>query len=143
VDDIANWNATSDRLEAADPVASWCDRFEIPFADDEGGSLYVCGHSLGPLPVRARELLEEETDALGKLGVEAHFREAAPWFTYAEQLAEPTARLVGARPAEVVSMNSLTVNLHQTFASFYRPTRERYKILIEARAFPSDRYAVM
>jgi len=143
MDDTTNWNATSARLEAADPVASRRDRFEIPFDADEGESLYVCGHSLGPLPRRARELLEEETDAWSRLGIEAHFRESAPWFTYAEQLAQPTARLIGARPAEVVTMNGLTVNLHQTFASFYRPTRERYKILIEAGAFPSDRYAVM
>lgn len=137
------WEEESLRHEAADPVASRRDRFEIPFDDDPRETLYVCGHSLGAMPRRAREQLVIEAAAWGRLGVEAHFRDEAPWFTYAEQLAESTARVIGAMPDEVVSMNSLTVNLHQLFATFFRPTAERYRILIEDGAFPSDRYAVM
>jgi kynureninase len=135
--------ATSLALDVADPLTSLRDRFEMPLGPEGDPAVYVCGHSLGPIARRAREILEEEIDAWSRLGVEGHFREEAPWFTYADLFAEPTARLVGGRPAEVVTMNSLTVNLHLLFASFYRPTRERYRVLIEDGAFPSDRYAVM
>ncbi|MFV2063388.1 MAG: kynureninase [Chloroflexota bacterium] len=131
------------RADATDPVPSMRDRFELPQARDGSSAIYVCGHSLGPLPRGARELIEEETDAWARLGVGGHFRAEAPWFTYSDLLAEPTARVVGARPPEVVTMNSLTVNLHQLFATFYRPTRARYKVLIEQGSFPSDRYAVV
>lgn len=143
MEDVSTWLKVSDQLEASDPVPSRRDQFEIPFDSKVRGSLYICGHSLGPLPRRARELVDHELDDWGRLGVEGHFRADAPWYTYTEQLAEPTARLIGALPLEVVTMNTLTINLHQTFASFYRPTRERYKILIEDGAFPSDRYAVL
>ncbi len=85
--------------------------------------------------------MEAELDAWSQLGIEGHFRDEAPWFTYSDLFSESTARLVGARPSEIVTMNGLTINLHVLFASFYRPTRERYRILIEAGAFPSDRYA--
>lgn len=137
------WEAESIRFDATDPVPSLRERFELPVGPDGDPAIYVCGHSLGPLSRDARTALEAETDAWARLGVEGHFRDKAPWFTYAESLSEPTARLVGASPLEVVTMNTLTVNLHQLFASFYRPTRDRYKILIEDGAFPSDRYAVM
>lgn len=119
------------------------DRFELPLAADGRAGIYVCGHSLGPLLRSARELVSEEVDAWSRLGVEGWFRAEDPWFTYPESLAEPTARLVGASPDEVVSMNSLTVNLHVLLTSFYRPAAGRDRILIEAGAFPSDRYAVV
>jgi kynureninase len=138
-----DWEEASLIADAADPVASMRHHFELPTTADGKPALYVCGHSLGPLTIDARETLGREIDAWGRLGVEGHFKEVAPWFHYAEAMAEPTARLVGARPAEIVTMNSLTMNLHQLFASFYRPTRERFKIIIEDGAFPSDRYAVV
>ena len=109
---------------------------------DDAAAIYFCGHSLGPLPRAARTTVDEELDAWGRLGIGGHFREQAPWFTYAEQLAEATARVVGALPVEVVTMNALTVNLHLLLASFYRPTNERFRVLMEAGAFPSDRYAM-
>jgi kynureninase len=83
-----------------------------------------------------------ELDRWARLGVEGHFREENPWFSYHEHLQGPMARVVGAEPAEVAVMGSLTTNLHLLMVSFYRPTRERFKILIEPSAFPSDRYAV-
>jgi kynureninase len=135
--------ADSAQADANDDVPSMRERFELPIAQDGSPAIYVCGHSLGPLTRDARTLVEQEVDAWARLGIEGHFRSVDPWFTYSDTFAEPTARVVGARPTEIVTMNGLTVNLHMLFASFFRPTRERYKILIEEDAFPSDRYAVI
>ncbi|MFO0843453.1 MAG: kynureninase [Gemmataceae bacterium] len=130
-------------LDAADPLAEFRDRFHIP-PDAAGKSLaYLCGHSLGLQPKAARDLVIEELDAWARLGVEGHFKGDAPWYTYHELLREPGARLVGARPDEVVFMKGLTVNLHLLMATFYRPTRERDAILIDEPTFPSDRYAIL
>ena len=133
----------SSQADANDDVPSMRERFELPLGHDGSPAIYVCGHSLGPLTRDARTLVEQEVDAWARLGIEGHFRSVDPWFTYSDTFAEPTARVVGARPTEIVTMNGLTVNLHMLFASFFRPTRERYKILIEEGAFPSDRYAVI
>lgn len=130
------------RMSASDPLASFRDRFYIPKTQDGGDAVYLCGHSLGLQPKTARAYIEQEMQDWERLGVEGHFQARNPWMPYHELLTASTARLVGARPAEVVVMNSLTVNLHLLMASFYRPTRARHKILIEANAFPSDRYAV-
>jgi kynureninase len=94
------------------------------------------------MPKSARGIVEEELDNWAKLGVDAHHATDTPWYTYHEALREPTARLVGAKPLEVVCMNSLTVNLHLMMATFYRPTRSHFKILMEEPAFPSDTYAI-
>jgi kynureninase len=94
------------------------------------------------MPKGARQLVEQELDDWAKLGVDAHLEAATPWYTYHESLREPTARLVGAKPIEVICMNSLTVNLHLMMATFYRPTKSRFKILMEEPAFPSDTYAI-
>jgi kynureninase len=104
--------------------------------------VYLCGHSLGLQPKIVRDYIDEELQDWAALGVEGHFQARRPWLSYHETLTAQTARLVGAKPVEVVVMNSLTVNLHLMLVSFYRPTPERFKILIEADAFPSDRYAV-
>jgi kynureninase len=106
------------------------------------GTVYLAGNSLGLQPKKTRQYIEAELDDWARLGVEGHFRAHNPWFSYHELLTAQTARLVGARPSEVVVMNTLTVNLHLMMVSFYRPTPQRNKILIEADAFPSDRYAV-
>lgn len=135
--------AAARRLDATDPVPSLRDRFEIPRDPDGDEVTYLVGHSLGLLARSARELVIEELDRWSALGVEGHFRGETPWFTYSDLFSAPMARLVGAHEDEVVAMNTLTVNLHVLFGSFYRPTRERYKVLIEAGAFPSDRWAVM
>lgn len=130
------------RLDAADALASWRDEFFIP-SDERGRPLrYFCGNSLGLQPVRARSLVIDELDKWATLAVNAHFADDAPWYSYHELFRETGARLVGARPGEVVMMNSLTVNLHLMMVTFYRPTRERPKILMEAPAFPSDTYAI-
>src|SRR6185369_16016390 len=77
-----------------------------------------------------------------ELGVEAHFRAKTPWMPYHRFVADQTARLVGAKASEVVVMNSLTVNLHLMLVSFFRPTRQRHKLVMERGAFPSDQYAI-
>jgi kynureninase len=48
------------------------------------------------------------------------------------------ASVVGASQSEVAVMGTLTANLHLLMASFYRPTKEKYKIILEGKAFPSD-----
>ena len=102
----------------------------------------MCGHSLGLQPKLARSYLEQELQDWAQLGVEGHFHAKHPWVPYHRLLTDQTAALVGALPLEVVVMNSLTVNLHLMMASFYRPTKQRHKVLVERGAFPSDQYAV-
>jgi kynureninase len=130
------------RRDAADPGHR--DLFDLPPA--EGGRYaevaYLAGNSLGLQPKATRAELLEELDGWATLGVEGHLEGARPWLPYHEFLTGPAARLVGARPAETVVMNSLTVNLHLLMVSFYRPTGGRDRIVIEDSAFPSDSYAV-
>lgn len=129
-------------LDGADPLASFRNDFHFP-KDKQGKPLiYFCGNSLGLQPKRTREFIENELEDWATFGVEGHFGARKPWLPYHELLTEPMARVVGAKPIEVVVMNQLTVNLHLMMASFYRPTKERCKILVEAGAFPSDQYAV-
>jgi len=101
-----------------------------------------CHESSRLQPNAVREAVLLELDDWARLGVEGHFDGTNPWYSYHERFAEPLAHVVGAKAHEVVVMNSLTTNLHLLMVSFYRPTDWRFKILIEANAFPSDRYAV-
>ncbi|MCP3976912.1 MAG: kynureninase [bacterium] len=129
-------------LDAADDLAPFRDRFVFPEPSHRPEVTYLVGNSLGLAPLAAREILIEEADKWATLGVRGHFETDRPWTPYHELLAGPMARLVGALPEEVVVMNGLTVNLHLLMVSFYRPTAERFKILIEDHAFPSDHFAV-
>jgi kynureninase len=127
--------------DAADPLRGLRDEFHIPLhAGAE--QAYFCGNSLGLQPKGARAMVEEVLDKWANEAVEGHFREPAPWMPYHELVRMGLADVVGALPAEVVAMNSLTNNLHLMMVSFYRPTRERPAILMEAGAFPSDRHAL-
>ncbi len=136
-------------LDQEDPLRSYRERFHIPTARSILGSqapdepcVYLTGNSLGLQPKSVRAAIEQELLDWERLGVEGHVHGVNPWLPYHEALRGPLARLVGAQPHEVVAMNSLTVNLHLLMVSFYRPTKERYKIVIEDTAFPSDSYAV-
>jgi kynureninase len=129
-------------MDAADPLARFRERFFLPKTKDGSDCIYLCGHSLGLQPKSAKEYLDQELKDWADLGVEGHFHAKNPWMPYHRLLRDQTAAIVGADPAEVVVMNSLTVNLHLMMASFYRPAPERFKILIERGAFPSDQYAV-
>lgn len=128
-------------LDAADPLAPYRERFHIPRRPGGQPVIYFCGNSLGLQPKAARECVDEELRAWAELAVEGHFHGRHPWYPYHENFRASGARLVGALPDEVVYMNGLTVNLHLMMVTFYRPTRERYRILIEESAFPSDIYA--
>lgn len=127
-------------LDAADELAHYRSRFALP-KDGRRTLTYLCGHSLGLMPRSAARAVAAELESWAAHGVEGHFG-AAGWLDYHERFSAPLAALVGARRGEVVAMNTLTVNLHLMLVSFYRPTKRRYKILIERDAFPSDRYAV-
>jgi kynureninase len=129
-------------MDAGDPLAHFRNRFLIPKTKTGEDCIYLCGHSLGLQPKTASSYVEQELRDWAQLGVEGHFHATNPWMSYHRLLTQQTRTLVGAEPAEVVAMNSLTVNLHLMMASFYRPTTSRHKILIECGAFPSDQYAV-
>jgi kynureninase len=138
-------------LDKNDTLAYLRNKFDFPkFTENIDASpkslapdaLYFCGHSLGLRPKKAKEYINEELDAWAQLGVEGHFHAKHPWMPYHEFVTKPVANLVGALPSEVVTMNTLSVNLHLMMVSFYRPTASRYKIIVEAGAFPSDQYAV-
>lgn len=129
-------------LDARDPLASFRSRFVIPRRDDGRQVIYFCGNSLGLQPKQTKEYVDTELLSWAIRGVNGHFEGPNPWFSYHEFCTEAAAHVVGAKPDEVVMMNALTVNLHLLMTSFYRPTAERYRIVIEGGAFPSDRYAV-
>jgi len=128
--------------DEADALRTFRERFALPTDSNGAQLLYLCGHSLGLMPLDARKLVNQELDDWARLAVLGHEQATRPWIPYHENLTAGLAYLSGARPAEVVAMNSLTVNLHLMLASFYRPAGRRVKILIEAGAFSSDRHAV-
>lgn len=131
------------KLDGADPLGTYRDQFCIPRTPDGAADVvYLCGNSLGLMPKATRDAVVQELDDWARYGVEGHFHAKHPWYPAHEFCRETAARLVGARPHEVVLMNSLTVNLHLMMASFYQPTGERFKIVIEDSCFPSDSYAV-
>lgn len=128
-------------LDASDPLKAYRSRFLFP---QHNGSdvVYFTGNSLGLQPVSTKDYIQQELNDWAKFGVEGHFLAKNPWLSYHELLTNKMAKIVGALPDETVMMNQLTVNLHLLMVSFYRPTKQRYKILCEAKAFPSDQYAL-
>jgi len=130
------------RLDASDPLGAVRSRFHIPVAPDGGESVYLVGNSLGAEPKTASEYVQAELDRWAKLGVHGHHTGDLAWEPYHELLTSQMARIVGGIESEVVAMNALTVNLHFLMVSFYRPTIDRHKIIIEDHAFPSDHFAV-
>ncbi len=128
-------------LDRLDPLQSWRNRFYFP--RHKGRKvLYFCGNSLGLQPDTTRAALMHELDQWKRYGVEGHFMGELPWKDYHHFLARQSATIAGAQEKEVVVMNTLTTNLHLLMVSFYRPTSRRYKIIMEAGAFPSDQYAM-
>ena len=127
------------QLDANDLLKGYRNKFYIPEINGKE-AIYFCGNSLGLQPKSTKDAVNQELEDWAKYGVEGHFHAKNPWFSYHEMFAEPVGRLVGALPSEVVVMNQLTVNLHLLMVSFFRPDAKRYKILCEAKAFPSDQY---
>lgn len=128
-------------LDAADPLQALRGEFAIPLHEGRQAA-YFCGNSLGLMPTATPAALDRVVEQWRLHAVEAHFTDADAWMPYHELVRDGLARIAGAKPIEVVAMNTLTTNLHLMMVSFYRPTPGRRKILIEARAFPSDRHAV-
>lgn len=128
-------------LDQQDELAKYRHEFHIPETDAEH-CVYLTGNSLGLQPKSVRAAIETELEDWAKFGVEGHFDARNPWFSYHELLMDSAAKVVGANHGEVVHMNGLTTNLHLLMVSFYRPTKEKYKIICEAKAFPSDQYAL-
>lgn len=128
-------------MDEKDPLRKFRGQFYIP-QHNEREVVYFTGNSLGLQPKTTQSYIQQELDDWAKFGVEGHFLAKHPWMPYHEFLTEHMAKIVGAQNEEVVMMNQLTVNLHLLMVSFYRPGPKRYKILCEAKAFPSDQYAL-
>ncbi len=139
---IDTTEAAARAADAIDPIARLRERFHIPRAADGSEAVYLTGHSLGVQPRASRDAVLAQLDTWAAAGVEGHFRPGAEWVQADGVMREQAARLVGARPSEVVTMNTLTVNLHLLLASFFRPAGDRTLVIIEAPTFPSDRYAI-
>lgn len=123
-------------LDEQDSLAAFRQQFALPLAADGSPALYLCGYSLGLMPLSAPALVQQELDDWARLGVRGHHEARRDWIGYAELLNASLARLAGASEHEVVAMNSLSVNLHLLMASFYRPSGARRCIVVEAGAFP-------
>ena len=130
------------QLDEKDELKRYRNEFHIPLQKNGQEHIYLCGNSLGLQAKRTKSFINQELEDWATFGVEGHFHAKNPWLPYHEFLAESYAKIVGAKQSEVVAMNTLTVNLHLMLVSFYRPTKNRHKIIIEADAFPSDIYAV-
>src|SRR5580692_5828888 len=140
----ANYEATKEYasgLDQVDTLFPFRERFLFPQHDGRDAR-YFCGNSLGLQPKSVSYLMDKELRDWARYGVEGHFNATYPWFSYHHFFADRLGTIVGAGKDEVVAMNTLTVNLHLLMLSFYRPRGKRYKIIMEAGAFPSDQYAV-
>ena len=138
--DFENTLAFAKSLDAKDILKTFRARFYIPQYNGKD-SIYLSGNSLGLQPKTVKAYINQELDDWAKLGVEGHFHARNPWLSYHEIFPKQLSKIVGCLQDEVVVMNQLTVNLHLLMVSFYRPTKQRYKIICEAKAFPSDQYA--
>jgi len=137
-----NSSKFAEEVDQNDPMRRFRSKFHLPIKKNGEPYVYLCGNSLGLQPRSTREAIEQELKDWENYGVEGHFHAKNPWMPYHEFLTNAMANLVGAKPVEVVVMNTLSVNLHLMMVSFYQPTKKRSKILIEFDAFPSDKYAV-
>lgn len=130
------------QMDQKDPLKNYRNEFLIPTNNEGEELVYLCGNSLGLQPKKTSNYLQQELNDWAKFGVEGHTDAKHPWLPYHEFLTKSMAKIVGAKPTEVVIMNSLTTNLHLMMVSFYQPTKSKYKIVIESDAFPSDKYAM-
>ncbi len=130
------------KLDENDPIRSMRSKYIFPKMKSGRETVYLTGNSLGLQPANARKYIDEELEDWGTYGVEGHFDARRPWMPYHEFFSKSLGRLMGAKADEVVAMNGLTTNLHLMMVSFYRPNGKRNKILCEAKAFPSDQYAL-
>ena len=139
--DFVNSLAYAKSRDANDALKNYRSKFLFP-QHNGNDVVYFTGNSLGLQPKSTSAYIQQELNDWAQFGVEGHFLAKNPWLSYHELLTNKMAKIVGALPEETVMMNQLTVNLHLLMVSFYRPTKSRYKILCEAKAFPSDQYAL-
>ncbi len=130
------------KQDANDSLASFRNKFYIPKDASGKEVIYLCGNSLGLQPKITSDYIKEELESWANLGVDGHTDGKHPWLPYHEFLTENMAKIVGAKQSEVIVMNTLTTNLHLMMVSFYRPTKTKFKIVVESDAFPSDKYAM-
>ncbi len=142
IDNIQASLSYAQEQDVQDELRSYREKFYIPEQENGKPHIYLCGNSLGLQPKITKDYIQQELNDWQRYGVDGHIKAKNPWLPYNEFLTNKMAKVVGAKPIEVVVMNTLSVNLHLLMVSFYRPTKNRYKILIESDAFPSDRYAV-
>ena len=136
-----NGLAFAKQMDKEDELHRYRSQFHLPTQENGQPYVYLCGNSLGLQPKSTAAALQQELKDWQNLGVEGHFHATNPWMPYHEFLTNAMAKVVGAKPEEVVVMNTLTVNLHLMMISFYQPKGKKNKIVIEADAFPSDKYA--
>ncbi|MCE7733717.1 MAG: kynureninase [Candidatus Heimdallarchaeota archaeon] len=139
-----NFEATiefANKMDEEDQLKEFRNKFFIPKKKDGSDSIYLCGNSLGLQPKSVKAVFDKELDSWANNGVKGHFNDTV-WAWYHEDIGKSFENIVGAKPEEIAVMNTLTVNLHLMMVSFYKPTKDRYKIIIEGSAFPSDQYAV-
>ncbi len=128
--------------DSLDELKQYRNQFYLPTDKNGKELIYFCGNSLGLQPKQTKKYIDQELNDWAKFGVEGHTDAKNPWLPYHEFLTDSMAKIVGAKPLEVVIMNTLTTNLHLLMVSFYKPTKTKYKIVVESDAFPSDKYAV-
>ena len=132
--------AYAQELYAKDELKYCRDKFYIPYIGDKEAT-YFLGNSLGLQPKKTQDEVLNVMENWANFGVEGFFMGEDPWMEYHKTLSPILSKIIGAKPEEIVTMNHLTVNLHLLMISFYNPTATRYKIICEAKAFPSDQYA--
>ena len=140
-----NYNISKDfaiNLDAKDKLRSYQGKFHFPLQKNGEKHIYLCGNSLGLQSKNTTDFIQQELEDWKNLGVEGHFHARNPWLPYHEFLSDSYSKILGAKSSEVVAMNTLSVNLHLMMVSFYQPTKKRFKVLMEADAFPSDIYAI-
>ena len=140
-----NYNISKDfaiNLDAKDKLRSYQGKFHFPHQKNGEKHIYLCGNSLGLQSKNTTDFIQQELEDWKNLGVEGHFHARNPWLPYHEFLSDSYSKILGAKSSEVVAMNTLSVNLHLMMVSFYQPTEKRFKVLMEADAFPSDIYAI-
>lgn len=135
-----NNQSFAQHLDEQDLLKTFREKFFIPQHDGKD-AVYFLGNSLGLQPKKIKDYIQQQLDDWAKFGVEGYWNAKQPWINYHDEFIKPLSKITGCLPNEVVVMNQLTVNLHLLMASFYRPTKQRYKIICEAKTFPSDQYA--
>ncbi len=124
----------AERLDAADPLAPFRDRFLLP-----EGLVYLDGNSLGALPKAAADRVARAVSREWGEGLVRSWNDAG-WIDLPRRVGGKVGRLVGAEPGEVVCADSTSVNLFKVLSAALSLRPERRTILSEEGNFPTDLY---